>query len=343
MSATKRILLFNVNWVGDVLFSTAVIRNLRYNYPDSHIACVIPPRCNAVLQGNPYLDEIIIFDEKGGHKGLAGKVGFCLALRRKRFDTVFLLHRSLSRALIVFLAGIPERIGFLNKKRAFLLTQNFPASDIFSTHRADYYLDLLRRSGLQVRDRYTDFPVGAENRAKAQSLLKGFRRDGDFLVAVNPGGNWLPKRWPRENFILLVKRLVEDCGARVIITGGPEDSDLAGEIGESSGKHVLSTCGKSGLKDFAALVGLVDVFITADSGPLHIAAASGARKIIALFGPTDPRLTGPVQQQNTVILQKKIDCRIPCYVVDCADNRCMKAISVEDVMEQVKVMRDNHQ
>ena len=107
----KRILIFNVNWLGDVLFSTAVIRNIRRNFPNSFIACVIPSRCYLILKGNPNLDEIIIFDEKDRHAGFFAKVKFIRYLRRKKFDLVFLLHRSFTRALICRLAGIKEIIG----------------------------------------------------------------------------------------------------------------------------------------------------------------------------------------------------------------------------------------
>lgn len=91
---TKRILIFNVNWLGDVLFSTAAIRNIRYNYPKSFIACIIPSRCYHVLKDNPHLDEIIIFDEKERHRSIFAKLKFVRFLKKKRFDTVFLLHRS---------------------------------------------------------------------------------------------------------------------------------------------------------------------------------------------------------------------------------------------------------
>src|SRR5512137_2821656 len=100
MAGRKRILIFNVNWLGDVLFSTAFIRNLRYSFPDSYIACCIPPRCADVLEGNPYLNEVILLDEKNLHRGPVGLLRFCSQLRSKKFDTVFLLHRSFSRALL---------------------------------------------------------------------------------------------------------------------------------------------------------------------------------------------------------------------------------------------------
>jgi heptosyltransferase II len=331
----KRIVIFNVNWIGDVVFSTAVIRNLRYSFPDSFIACIIPPRCVPVLQGNPHLDEIIVFDEKGSHRGLTGLIAFCAELRKKRFDAAYLLHRSMKRALITVLAGIPERIGYRTRKRFFLLTKKISAPDLFSTHRAQYYLELLRRAGLAVRDCHADFAFGDGDRDAAVKLLSGFCGSREFLVGINPGGNWMPKRWPKDNFMLLVKRLAQE-GVKTVITGGPEDAALGGEIEAAGAGCALSVCGKCGLKVFGALANRFDLFITADSGPLHIAAAAGAKHILALFGPTDPALTGPVQSARVTVLQKKPDaCAIPCYVVDCRDNACMKALTVDAVLEQV--------
>jgi len=339
MGGRNRILIFNVNWVGDVLFSTAFIRNVRYSFPDSYIACCVPPRCADVLEGNPYLNEVIIFDEKKRHWGPIGQLKFCGELRKKKFDTVFLLHRSFSRALLTLLAGIPERIGFFTKKRGGLLTSSFPAPDLLSMHRIQYYLELLRRAGLRVKDSHTDFPVWQKHGRVVDDFLSENAADCDFLVGINPGGNWGPKRWPKERFAELAGRLVREFKARVIVTGGIQDRDLAEEIERLSCERLLISCGKFSLKEFGALTMCLDLFITADSGPLHVANACGAKKIICLFGPTDPALTGPHPGDNAVIIRKKTTCAIPCYNVECEDNQCMKSISVEDVLAEVRKIR----
>jgi len=150
LKKAQRILIFNVNWLGDVLFSTAVIRNVRRNYPGSYIACAIPSRCYQILRGNPYLDEIIIFDEKDRHQGVLAKLDFISMLRGKKFDSVFLLHRSFSRALICRLAGIENRIGHYTRKRSFLLTRKIPMPKSDSMHRIDFYLSVIEKSGLRV-------------------------------------------------------------------------------------------------------------------------------------------------------------------------------------------------
>lgn len=333
----KRILIFNVNWVGDVLFSTALIRNVRRNFPDSFIACAIPGRCYPVLKGNPHLDEIIIFDEKERHKSTLSKMKFVQSLRARRFDTVFLLHRSFSRALICRLAGIKERIGYYTRKRGFLLTKGIKPLPKDASHRIDHYLHIIEQAGLRVEDRYTEFFFDEAEAKYVEAFLEknGIGKD-DFTVAINPGGNWLPKRWPKEHWAILSDRLIEEFNAKVVITGSALDMPLAREIKDLMKEKPVFACGVFNLKQFGAFAKKADLVITADTGPLHIANAAGAKKIIALFGPTSPAITGPYPGKNAVIIQKDTDCKIPCYTVSCKDNRCMKAITPEDVIAQVR-------
>jgi len=343
----KRILIFNVNWLGDVLFSTAAIRNIRRNFPDSFIACIIPSRCYPILKGNPHLDEVIIFDEKDRHRGILAKLNFVQFLKGKHFDAVFLLHRSFSRALICRLAGIPERIGYDTKKRGFLLTKKIPAPKKDSLHRIDYYLNIIEQAGIRVEDRFLDFFVNDEDSLFVDNFLRtnlikehrsrdSSKNKTDFLVVMNPGGNWLPKRWPKEYWADLADKLIKELNTKVIITGSQQDMKLAREIQDLMYGKAIIACGIFNVKQLGALCKRVDLFITADTGPLHIANSVGARKIIALFGPTSPQITGPYPSKNVIILQKEVGCQIPCYVVNCKDNRCLKAITPEQIIEQIK-------
>lgn len=334
LNSNKRILIFNVNWLGDVLFSTAAIRNIRANFTDSFIACVVPSRCYQILKDNPHLDEIIIFDDKDRHKGILAKLDFVTLLKSKEFDTVFLLHRSFTRALICRLAGIPKRIGYYTKKRGFLLTESIrpPAKD--TLHRIDYYLNIIEKAGLRVEDRFLDFSVGEKDEEFVRDFLSKQKiSKGDFLVAINPGGNWLPKRWPKEHWSKLSDKLIGELGAKVIITGSVSDVSLGREIRDAMKKKPILACGILNLKQLGALCKRVNVFITADTGPLHIATAVGAKKVIALFGPTLPEITGPYPVKNATIFRREISCKLPCYKVHCQDNRCMKAITPEEVLE----------
>ena len=341
MEKNRRILIFNVNWLGDVLFSTAAIRNIRMNFPDSFMACIVPSRCYGVLKGNPNLDEIIIFDEKDRHKGVFTQLDFVRQLKDKKFDTVFLLHRSFSRALICRLAGIARRIGYSTHKRAFLLTDKIPMPKKDAMHRIDFYLNIIEKAGLRIEDRYPEFFISDEDIKFAEGFLnkKGVTKE-DFLVAINPGGNWLPKRWPREYWSQLADKLIFFLGAEVIITGSHNDLSLAQHIKDKMKENPLVACGVLNIKQLGALAKRADIFITADTGPLHIAGAVGAKNIIAIFGPTSPQITGPSHFKNVILLQKDVGCKIPCYEMKCKDNRCMKAITPAEVFKQVEKIRD---
>lgn len=332
----RRIVIFSVNWLGDVIFSTAVIRNVRLAHPGAFIACIVPPRCRDILTDNPDLDEIILFEEEGRHRGLTGFIRFALELSAGKFDTVLLLHRSMSRALICRLAGIRQRVGYDTKGRGWLLTSKTRPPDISCVHRVDYYLGVAALAGIPVVERTTRIFVNAEDERAADSFLAGIGwKPGEIIVGMHPAGNWGPKRWPKEYFRALASGLISARRVKVVFTGGKEDKVLVNEIVSGLGPGAFSACGTLSIKQFAALTKRLSVFVTADSGPLHIANAAGAPRILGMFGPTKPELTGPVPSGRVIVLRKDTGCSLPCYVVDCSDNRCMKAISVEDVLAAI--------
>jgi len=318
--------------------STASIRAIKKAYPESYLACMVPKRCVEVLSGNPNLDEIIVFDEKDTHKWLFAQIRFILELKKKKFDIAFLFHRSFTRALIPFLAGIPQRIGYCTKKRGMLLTRKIalPQDDI---HRLDYYLNIPESYGVKSDGRYYEFFISDDDREFIDIKLKelGVKKN-DFVVVINPGGNWAPKRWPKGNFAALSDRLINELGAKIIISGADKDVELANEISAMMLTKPLILAGKTNLKQLGALMESADLVISADSGPMHIAAAMGT-DLIALFGPTKATLTGPLGKGKIAIIQPEVGCEIPCYKENCPRNRCMEAISPDYVFQEVKRLR----
>ena len=208
----KRILIFNVNWLGDTLFSTPFIKAVRKRFPESYIVCLAPPRCKEILDDNPYLDGLIIYDEKGYHRSIFGKLRLIRELRREHFDGTFILHRSFTRALIAYLSGIRERIGYKTKRRSILLTRAIeePSSPL---HKVDYFLNIAALCGMETGGKGYDFFVrGAERKRVEDFLEKMGVHEDDLLVVLNPGGNWLPKRWPAERFSEIADRLADELG-----------------------------------------------------------------------------------------------------------------------------------
>ena len=333
----KRILVVNVNWLGDVIFSTPFIRALREAYPDSYIACLLHPRCKDVLEGNPCLNEIIVYDEESAHKSVFGKLKLVRLLRSKHFDTAFILHRSFTKALLTFLAGIPERIGYATKNRARLLTKAIEEDD-YEIHKVEYFLNLARAVGIKPKNLSYEFFIKNSDRNYIADILK---REGvvekDIIVTICPGGNWDPKRWPEESFAKLSDALIEKFGAKIAIAGAKKDVKLAMDIKSIMKNKPVIMCGNTSLKQLGALFERSRLVIANDTGPMHIAVAAGS-KVIALFGPTSPKITGPYGGGNYRVISKDIGCEVPCYDVTCSDNKCMSAITVEDVFKEAEKM-----
>lgn len=328
----EKILIVNVNWLGDVLFSTPLIKAVRREFPEAYIACMVVPRCREILELNPNLNEIIIYDEDGTHKGFFGKLKLISYIRSKKFNTAILLHRSFMRAFIVFLAGVNKRIGYYTKKRSFLLTEalRMPPEEL---HRVDFFLNLGKSLGISASDRNYEFFISDEHRQMVKSLLnKEGIADKDVLIAINPGGNWEPKRWPKENFAALADKLTERINAKIIITGAKKDLPLAETISSAMRAKPVIACGKTSLKELASIFERANLVIANDSGPMHISVSMGT-STIALFGPTSPKITGPLGKGRFVVLQEGVDCEIPCYDLSCGDYRCMEAITVQNVVE----------
>jgi len=330
----KKILIVNVNWIGDVLFSTPAIRALRRHYPDAYIACMVVPRCKEVLELNPNINELIIYDEKGEYGGLAGKMKLISALKARSFDTVFLFHRSLTRTLMVALSGIRERVGIDNPKRGFLLTKRVEQQPA-NIHKVEQFLNIVKSTGIADQGKDMEVHVGKSDRDFARAFLdsQGIKEGGSFAI-LNPGGNWDLKRWPAERFAELGDRINEKFGMPVILTGAGKDVPLAQKISGMMKKKPVIAAGTTTLRQLAAIMKLASLVVSNDSGPMHIAVSQGA-PTIAIFGPTDPKLTGPYGGGIYMVIQKssgKPGCNIPCYDLKCEEALCMKAVTVDDVM-----------
>jgi lipopolysaccharide heptosyltransferase II len=337
----RRILVVNVNWIGDVIFSSPIFKALKAEFPRAHISCLADPRVREVLESIPGIDEIIVYDEKGKHGDLFAKLALLLQLRRKRFDTAILLHRSLTRALLVYGAGIPRRIGYDEKGRGRYLTHRseFPGADV---HRSDRYIHIIESYGVNVQDRQCRLNVCPEADSAVKAMLAAENvHDDDFVVVVNTGGNWELKRWPHERFSRLIDRLMNVVRVKVILPGAVKDVPLIRKITAPLNCKPLNWAGRTNLKQLLALLKRADVVVSADSGPLHMASGVGTR-VIGLFGPTRPEITGPRGEGRSVVLQCDVGCnREPCYHLKCPDNVCMKAITVDEVVESIKHIRNS--
>jgi len=331
----KKILVVNVNWVGDVIFSSPIFRALKENYPSARISCLAVPRVKDILESCPYLDQVIVYDEEGTDRGPLAKLRLIWRLRREKFDAVFLLHRSWTRALLVFGAGIPVRVGYDTKKRGIFLTHKIAPLDP-GAHRRDHYLQVIEGFGVQVKDRSCELKVSESAGAEVEKiLLQNGLSAGEKFVVINTGGNWDLKRWPKENWAELIKILASRLKLAMVIPGANKDIALAETIAQAAGVKTIVLAGQTNLKQLIALMAKAAAVVSADSGPMHIANCVGT-PLAAIFGPTRPETTGPRGKGKFVILQKDVKCnRAPCYNLTCPDNVCMQAVTPEEVAEEV--------
>ncbi|MDE2028322.1 MAG: lipopolysaccharide heptosyltransferase II [Candidatus Omnitrophica bacterium] len=333
----NNILVVNINWLGDAVFSIPVFKTLKKTYPQARLTCLCAPRVKEVLQYCPYVDKIIVYDERGRHRYPWRKLGLIASLRKKKFDAAFLLHRSLTRSLMVYLAGVPLRIGY--SKTPGLLTHPvaMAAEDM---HRCDYYLKAVEGFGIKVQDRTCELRLKAEDIQSLRTKLAnaGLKPMKDYVV-LNPGGNWDLKRWGPDAFAQLAKRLNEQFDLPVVFSGGHHDRELCRHIMKISGVKGVVMAGETALGESLALYKQALGVISADSGPLHLAHSVGGN-IIGIYGSTRPEITGPRGGGRSIILFNEIGCnKAPCYHLACGSNVCMKSVTVSDVAQAFEKLR----
>jgi lipopolysaccharide heptosyltransferase II len=333
----NNILVVNINWLGDAVFSIPVFKALKKTYPQACVSTLCVPRVKEVLQYCPYVDKIIIYDERGKHRFPWAKWALVRNLKKEKFDAAFLLHRSMTRALMVYLAGIPLRIGY--GKNNDLLTHPVPmkAEDI---HRCDYYLKVLEAYGIKVQDRICELRLKPEDmQAVDAKLSKAGIGPAESYVVLNTGGNWDLKRWSTDSFILLAKRLAHDFGMKIVLSGADKDRENCQRIAQAAEKRAVVLAGETSLGESLALYKRAAAVISGDSGPLHLAHSVGAH-VIGIFGPTRPEITGPRGSGLCQILFKDVGCnKAPCYHWACTHNVCMESVTVDDVCQAFKKIR----
>lgn len=336
----KRILVVRTDRIGDVVLTTPVLRELRRNYPYSYIAVMVSPYAEDIVKGNPYVDEVIVYDKAGGKKNRGGFWSFVARLKKKRFDLAIVLHVKKRTNLITFFADIPKRIGYYDKNFGFLLTDKIPDTrGLGLKHEVDYCLDILRNLGLRVEDRQLYMPLRKEALEWADRVLKeNAIASNDKVAVIHPGASCVSKRWLKERFVVLANKLFEEYKFKVIVAAyGENDVAVADEITENIRHQALNLAGKTSLPQLAAVLKRADIFISNDSGPVHIASALGTA-VISIFGRNQAGLSpvrwGPVGEKDKY-LHKEVGCSV-CLAHNCKIGfDCLKAITAEDVLKAI--------
>jgi heptosyltransferase-2 len=334
----SRILIRSTNWVGDAVMTLPALEAVRENFPSALIMVLARPWVAPVFENHPAVDGILIYKKHDDVvKNLSEIRTMVHAIRKRRFDLAILFQNAFEAALLAFLGGAKSRLGFDSDGRGFLLTHGIKRTDeIFAVHQVEYYLSILKYAGLSAVSRNPVVYISEKDRAKADTLLKsnGISRS-DFLLGLGPGaifGN--AKRWPVDRFAKIGDLASEQWNARVIIMGSDKEKEIGASMSSLMRNKPVDFCGKTSLGEAMGIVGRCNIFITNDSGLMHVSAALGV-PTVAVFGSTDHIATGP-RGIKTKIIKHDINCS-PCLKPECpTDFKCMLSITVEEVWSEME-------
>ncbi len=334
-----RILIVEPNWLGDVIFTTPAIRAVRKRFPGAYISCWCVPRVAEVLKNNPNIDSLLFYDERRWYLSPWDCLKFIFTLRNRCFDLAILFHKSTIRSLFVKLAGVAYIVGERTLKRnSFNLLDRAVSVDKDSIHRVEYYFSIISAIGVEMDGYNYDITFGPEDKFQVGELLNRYGVREKFAV-LNPGGNWGRKRWPTEKFAELAQRLIDEFDWDVVLTGAVKDIWLCEQVREAvkkGRKRVFNLAGKTTLSQLAYLMNTASVVVSNDSGPLHIASAVN-KKVIGIFGPTSPMITGLYGDLKNNNIFSSVDCHRPCYNQECEKElECMNKITVDIVMDKIR-------
>lgn len=345
--SNPKIALIRLRLIGDVIFTTPLIRALRRQHPDAHLTYVVEPLAEPVVRHNPHLDDIFVIPRRPGFRRFVDDVAMARQLRRRNFDIAIDLHGGPRSAWLTWATGAPMRIGYRAPGRTWMYTHPvLRPADLAPRHAVANQSDLLGPLGIALGDPSVDpveMPLDADADARVMRALAdaGFTAAHSLIVIHVSAGN-LFRRWPQAAFAALVTQLARrDPARRFMLTSGPSDTDaaraivntVAADLGPGS---TVVAHGQFDVDELRALAARASVYIGGDSGPLHIAAATET-PIVALFGPTLPERSMPWRDARwfaEAVDAGPLPCR-PCRQRACApgDFRCLTRIDPARVSE----------
>lgn len=303
---SQRILVVRNRYIGETVLAIPFLRNLRRRFPDAVIDVLVEPGVRQVLADCPYVSELISWERPPRtHRGLFGKAAaMCAAARwlaSRRYDRAYVLKRSFSTALLVWLAGIPHRVGFAADGRSLLLTRPVPRSP--RSHEAERYLDHLRVDGIDVDDGHNENWSGRDEREQVARLLAASAPHRP-RVFIAPQSSATRKQWPLDRMAAVIRWLVTERCCEVFFCGAPQDAGTHGAIlahlTAAEAAHVHDFSAALSLRGTAALLEQMHLCLGVDTGLPHLAASFGV-PIVVLFGPTDPQRWHPWKVPHAIV------------------------------------------
>ena len=323
-----KILIRSPNWIGDAVLSTPSIFYLKEKMPQAHITILAKDWVKDIFIHHPGVDEIMSLEKS--------RFSLIKNIEKKRYGLGILFTNSFSSAFLFFVAGLRRRIGYHTNLRGIFLTERISLpQNVEKMHQRDYYIYLVKK--LIPGDKIPEVRLylNKKEEEKVGHTLKNYGIDKSVkIVGIGPGASYgASRRWPEEKFNSLIKEITKKYKAKILIFGSKEEMQLGNMIREGIEKDAINLSGKTTLRELMALIEKCSLFITNDTGPMHVASAFNV-PIVAIFGPTNPSRTSPLT--TSTIIQKKTSCS-PCKHRVCPFNHeCMEKITVEEVGEAVE-------
>lgn len=328
----KKIAIIHTAFIGDIVLSTPFIKKIAENNRGAEIYYVTTPAGKAILNNNPNIKEIIVYDKRGANKGIKGFKEIVRKLKELRIDRAYIPHRYLRSSALAFFSGIKERIGYSNSGGKIFLNKKIEY--IKGIHEVERLFNLV--DGENPKDNRIELFPSVKEIDNIDKMWKERGLEGNKVVIVAPGSKWFTKMWPTEYFNELIKKLsTEEC-VKVVIVGGKDEESLRID----SYKNVENLIGKTSLLELKEIFRRAEVIVTNDSSPIHIASATDTF-IIAIFGATVKEFGFYPWSKNSIVLEKEgVKCR-PCGIhggKKCPKGhfKCMKDISVDEVYNEIK-------
>lgn len=323
------------NWLGDLVMGTPVLADLRRRYPQAHITAMCQSNVAPLLQHDPHIDELYGYKRPNGwiHRNQHGEI--IRSIRHGEYDLGVLMTNSLSSAWWFWRGHVKNRLGYATNMRSLLLNKAVPFPLQKETqHLVKTYKMLLEPLGIPLSETPPQLYISMEENGAAQELLRkqGITIGEHTVIGINPGAAFgSAKCWLPERFVEVTRRLLEDPKVFVVYFGDPSGAPLVNDICKQlPAERVINLAGKTTIREVLALIQNCTVFLTNDSGPMHICSALKT-PLVALFGSTSDIKTGPYGGGS--VIHKRVECS-PCYKRVCPiDFRCMKRIDVDEVYE----------
>lgn len=340
------ILVIKMVGIGDTVLMLTPLASLRNRFPDARITALVTPLSSGILSGQPVVDDVIVYDVLGRQQGIVPLIRLVWRLWRERFDCVVDFEQYFQfTAALGYLSGAPRRIGLCYSRNPRRLLFTDPVSLDPERHMVDSYMSLLEPLGIRSEPVKTlvDIHVSPEDEARVSETLRQCRiGDKDPVIGIHAGsGPRAPhKRWALERFVEIIQRLKHDLNVHVVLTGTDDERQLVDRIIDLAGADAVhNMAGRFSIKETSVLIRRCTLFLSNDTGPMHISAAVGT-PTIGLFGPESPCRYGPIGTHSRSIY-RPIECT-PCVHIyegradDCLDPICMKRISVVDVWAAIR-------